>query len=195
MFYDIFTKLCKENGVSPSIAVEEIGLNRSNITYWKNGSTPKLSTMKLLAEYFNVPLDTFTEDDTKPENSDTKKIYEHIKNIAFEQGMSIRQLAFKAGVPLSTFRSGLLGKIDIDLITIQKIANALNVELGNLVGIPTDIAQSFLMRDIVQQSELDEKHACLLSLFDRLSDNGQEIAIERLGELTKIAEYCKPTEE
>ena len=57
MFYEIFVNLCAQNGVSASFVVQQIGLNKSSATYWKNGSIPSTATLKKLADYFGVSTD------------------------------------------------------------------------------------------------------------------------------------------
>ena len=54
MFYDNFIKACTMKGISPSVVAEQIGLNRSSVTGWKNGSIPKDSTIQKLADYFGI---------------------------------------------------------------------------------------------------------------------------------------------
>lgn len=54
LFYDRFIELCKEKGVKPSVVAKEIGLSNAAPTYWKNGSTPKSSTIQAIADYFGV---------------------------------------------------------------------------------------------------------------------------------------------
>ena len=54
MFYDRFTELCKLRGVSRSHVMIDIGLNKSNATFWKRGSVPKGDTLQKLADYFGV---------------------------------------------------------------------------------------------------------------------------------------------
>lgn len=54
MFYDNFIKACTMKGTSPSVVAEQIGLNRSSVTGWKNGSIPKDSTIQKLADYFGI---------------------------------------------------------------------------------------------------------------------------------------------
>lgn len=70
-FYERFIKLCKNNMVAPSKVVADIGLNKSNVTYWKNGSIPKLSTIKKLSAYFDVSMDYFLDINSLP----PRKIY------------------------------------------------------------------------------------------------------------------------
>lgn len=57
MFYDVYTMLCSEKGVSESKAAEANGLNRSAVVKWKNGSIPGGATLQSLAEYFGVSTD------------------------------------------------------------------------------------------------------------------------------------------
>lgn len=57
MFFEIFTKLCKEHTISPSAVVQAIGLNKSNITYWKRGSVPSSKNLQKIADYFHVTTD------------------------------------------------------------------------------------------------------------------------------------------
>ena len=56
MFYDVYSALCKEKGISESKAAEEIGLNRSTVNKWKKGATPKSQILQRIAEYFGVEM-------------------------------------------------------------------------------------------------------------------------------------------
>ena len=59
-FYQTFFQLCESNGIAPSKVAQEIGLNKSSVSYWKKGSIPKMDTLKALAQYFNVTVDYLT---------------------------------------------------------------------------------------------------------------------------------------
>lgn len=55
MFYDEFSRLCKEKGISITRATEEIGLARTIGTKWKKtGATPNGETLAKIAEYFGI---------------------------------------------------------------------------------------------------------------------------------------------
>lgn len=56
MFFDIFSKLCREAGVSVYKACTDVGLNRSAVAKWKTGGTPNGTTAARLADYFGVPV-------------------------------------------------------------------------------------------------------------------------------------------
>lgn len=57
-FYDRFIHLCEQKGVKPSRAAEDCGINRSNVSMWKNnGSTPRGGALQKISEYFGVTTD------------------------------------------------------------------------------------------------------------------------------------------
>ena len=98
MFYQVFEKLCKEKGVSPTKAGEEIGLSRGTISKWKNkGTAPNFETIKAVADYFHVPSSFFFEEkENQTDISDhdlkvalfngsedvTDEMWEEVKNFA-----------------------------------------------------------------------------------------------------------------
>ena len=50
--------MCDEKGVKPSRAASDNGINRSNVTNWKNnGYTPRGEVLQKLADYFGVSTD------------------------------------------------------------------------------------------------------------------------------------------
>lgn len=57
MFYDNFVNLCNSVNKSPSAVVLEIGLQKSTVTRWKNGSMPTDATIRKVAGYFGVSVD------------------------------------------------------------------------------------------------------------------------------------------
>ena len=63
MFFDIFEALCKEKGISPTKASEEIGFSRGSVSYWrkqrKEGkeAKPDPYTAEKIADYFGVSID------------------------------------------------------------------------------------------------------------------------------------------
>jgi len=57
VFFDIFSSLCQEKGISTYKACIEMGLNRSAVAKWKNGGTPNGATISKMADYFGVSTD------------------------------------------------------------------------------------------------------------------------------------------
>lgn len=62
MFFTKVENLCLSKGTPITQMVTNIGLSSSNVTSWKNGSIPRISTIKKIADYFNVPIEYFLED-------------------------------------------------------------------------------------------------------------------------------------
>lgn len=54
IFFETFTALSRKKGLSPSMAAEDAGLNRSVITSWRKGRIPSTKTLDRLANYFGV---------------------------------------------------------------------------------------------------------------------------------------------
>lgn len=61
MVFEKVEALCKEKGVSIYKTEKDIGLSPSSICKWKK-SMPSAKTLKLLAEYFDVPVEYFLDD-------------------------------------------------------------------------------------------------------------------------------------
>lgn len=56
MFYDQLVKVCKASGTSPSATALSVGMSKSNVTQWKRGQSPTLSTVSKLAQKLGVPI-------------------------------------------------------------------------------------------------------------------------------------------
>lgn len=62
MFYDRYLALCKEKGVSPTNAAEQMGIGRATVSRWKNiGTQPVSRHLELMSEYFGVSSDYLLE--------------------------------------------------------------------------------------------------------------------------------------
>lgn len=58
IFYEIFERLCKEKGITPTKAARDVGVAQPVVSQWKKrGSTPKAETVQKLADYFGVSVD------------------------------------------------------------------------------------------------------------------------------------------
>ncbi len=62
MFYDKYVALCERAGKTPRTVAMEMGFGNSAATYWQRGSMPRRTTLKKVAEYFDVPV-AFFEDE------------------------------------------------------------------------------------------------------------------------------------
>lgn len=57
MFYNVYSKLCKEKQISETSAIQSMGLSTGNLKNWKGGRTPNTEVLQKIADYFNVTTD------------------------------------------------------------------------------------------------------------------------------------------
>lgn len=58
--YKKFDSLLKKKGVTAYKVSKETGISTSSLSDWKTGrSSPKVDKLKILAQYFDVPIDYF----------------------------------------------------------------------------------------------------------------------------------------
>lgn len=61
--YEKFRQLLEENHKTASQVARDTGIGENTLSYWKTGrSQPKVDKLLILARYFNVPLETFVDD-------------------------------------------------------------------------------------------------------------------------------------
>lgn len=58
MFWKNFISLCANKGVSPNAVAAELHLSSGSVTAWKGGTVPRETTLKKIAAYFNVSVDS-----------------------------------------------------------------------------------------------------------------------------------------
>lgn len=55
MFYDVYCKLCEENGEKPFSLPLKLGMkSNSAVAQWKNGSISRVAMLEKIADYFGV---------------------------------------------------------------------------------------------------------------------------------------------
>lgn len=68
MYYEKYEELCKLTGKSSYEVAKSTGINSATFTNWKKGKyTPKIETLRTIADFFSVPVTYFTgnEEDEK----------------------------------------------------------------------------------------------------------------------------------
>jgi transcriptional regulator with XRE-family HTH domain len=66
--YNKFVKLLQEKDISSYVVSKETGVSNSTLSDWKNGkSVPKLKALMDIANYFNVSVNYFLDEDTIPQ--------------------------------------------------------------------------------------------------------------------------------
>lgn len=67
MFWDTFQNLCNSHNTTPSAVVKELKIASGSITKWKNGSIPSNKSIALIANHFNVSIDSLLNNGPMPE--------------------------------------------------------------------------------------------------------------------------------
>ena len=85
MFYDNYIRLCNSVNKTPSAVAVEMGISKTSVNRWKNGSYPTDATMLRIANYFGVTVDVLKsgvnlgqKETPTPENGSERK-YEDIE--------------------------------------------------------------------------------------------------------------------
>ena len=67
MFWQNYTSLCNERGISANEAARECGVKSSGtVTGWKNGALPRQNVLKKIADYFNCSVEDLISDKKTP---------------------------------------------------------------------------------------------------------------------------------
>lgn len=80
MFYDRYVELCRKNGMSPTGVARKVGISSRTAADWALGAEPRNSTLKRIADYFNVDVSFFYEDD-EIESKDDKLVENFISEM------------------------------------------------------------------------------------------------------------------
>lgn len=80
MFYDKYQKLCHQIGKSPFAVARDLGISSRTQGNWKSGSEPRYGTLKRIADYFNVDVSYFYEND-EIESKDDKIVENFVEEM------------------------------------------------------------------------------------------------------------------
>ena len=85
MFYDKFIELCELKNEKPTPLLNKLNLSSGNLKRWSQGSNVSFDTIKVIADYFEVTIDYFFDDDSDEpiqvlsEGFSFKMLYEILK--------------------------------------------------------------------------------------------------------------------
>ena len=202
MFYDKFLELCKRNNIKPTPAVKSMGLSAGNITRWKSGGKIKEDTIRIVASYFNVPVEYFFCE--TPLDKVKAPFYEKYFAVCYERGINPRGLAYELGVSPTKYNSWHNGIVP-DNETIEKIADRLCISSDYLLS--SNISHKILSNSeflmllgLIEQYSLTDCEIRQLSKYllfmkservdmkpDECMTNSERLRV-KLAKLRKIAE-------
>ncbi len=133
----------------------------------------------------------------------------NIRNIRKQKNMTLQQLADILRCSQQNISQYESGKRIPKLKTVQKIANALNVNINDLLESPLDdsplykalkntnlsdydIGKDFINVQLSKQvDDWEQIDIELIKIFKQLNEDGKAVAIERVEELTEIPRYTQ----
>lgn len=77
MFYDRLSQLCKEKNTTLTTVLKELGLSTAKGSQWKQGTSPSVRDLNLLAQFFDVSIDYLLGNDQikkRPTPEDVERI-------------------------------------------------------------------------------------------------------------------------
>ena len=94
MFWNSFIAICNDNNTTPTATVKALGISLGSVTKWKNGAQPNSTTLKKIADYFNVSVEYLKGETEQKEKQPTlSELSEKQKRlIKIIEGMSDDQL-------------------------------------------------------------------------------------------------------
>lgn len=83
MFWEVFVKLCANNGEKPTALVTKLGFSKGNVSYWKSGHVPQAVALHKIAEYFGVSVEYLLGKEEKEAKKENPSVEEEFKIALF----------------------------------------------------------------------------------------------------------------
>lgn len=112
-----------------------------------------------------------------------EEIGRYIREERKKKGLTQAIVAQKAGIAVNSLRLYEAGKRFPNVEQLQRIANAIDVDVFSLMDF--DMAAEAMF------DRVNDRAKYLLVAFDQLNDEGQSKALERVEELAEIPKYKK----
>ena len=83
MFYDNYIRLCNSVNKTPSAVAVEMGISKTSVNRWKNGSYPTDATMLRIASFFGVSVEElkggYEQKETPTPDNGSERVYGDIE--------------------------------------------------------------------------------------------------------------------
>lgn len=157
----------------------------TTIKNWLDGkSEPKSSTIEKIATALEIDVTELL--DAEPQNMGNR-----ISKWRSLEGITIEDLSHITGIDQNQLKAAELNEIKLQIEEIEKIAMALSVTVDYLIGrtIKPNLISVPVDRNNISSyvNGINKFSYC----FYNLNEKGQQVAIERIEELTKIPDYQK----
>lgn len=130
MFWDNFIYYCNQKKVKPNNVARAIGMSNAAATDWKNGSIPRDTTLRKIADYFGIPVSSLMSD-THSEMS---------KNISLTAPINEKEsrvlFAYRSQPEMQPAVDKLLGITDGNNVTVYAAAQSADNRKHAITQIP-----------------------------------------------------------
>ena len=157
MFWEKFVDLCNDKNLSPNKVAENLHISSGSVTGWKNGAFPRSTTLKKIANFFEISVDYFLDVDIDEINYARKFAKKKCKN----ENITIQKIEKKLNTNYATFKSWCDGSSSYFNAKFDDVANLLEVSFNELVGrsereLPSEYDSFFAMQKAISQIEESE---------------------------------------
>ena len=125
---------------------------------------------------------------------------ENLETILEEKGLNMHKLAEISGVSYNTIYSLVKRNSNkVSYSVLSKLAYALNLKPHDLLTDEEDTLRAALREynDVLkkEKQKIDRREKAVMTAFRKLNEDGQDVAIDRVKELTEIPRYQKEQKE
>lgn len=142
MFYDNFKRLCISRGKSPSAVGLDIGIQKSTVTRWKQGSQPSPETLQKISAYFGVPTQKLLADNAPaPTRSAIHSRQgsipsKRLKELRLASELSQQAVASELGITQQAYAYYESGKRQPGNEMLLRLSELFDVSVDYLLGLP-----------------------------------------------------------
>ena len=179
---NIFAKklkdLRKEFGITQIELAQKFNIANGTVGNWESGNRqPDYETLQKIAAFFNVSIDYLL--DVSIDSEAISHARQTVKKLAEEQDIPFEEIENKLGEKYATFRcwyNGIGDKFN-EASQLAKIADLYGVSVDFLLGIeePDDKKEK-----PIEYDGLSEGEQMLLSLFNQISKDKQQLVLEMI---------------
>lgn len=208
-FIEKYEIQCGNVDKSPSKVLRELNMSTALYSQWKNsGQTPRDTTLRKLADYFNVPIDYFKEDKVQPDDKLTQQDNDYLRNIPVYESVSAgfgsnasdyvlsytpvfihSDLEAENTIGIRVSGSSMYPKIeDGDTIIVHKQPDVDNKDIAVV-----RVDDSYLVKQILREDNSITLHSFNPEYEDRVFVDEQMNRITIVGVVTSVSRSFKKT--
>lgn len=201
-FIEKYEIQCGNVDKSPSKVLRELNMSTALYSQWKNsGQTPRDTTLRKLADYFNVSVDYFKEDRVQPDDKLTQQDNDYLRNIPVYESVSAgfgvnasdyvlsytpvfihSDLEAENTIGIRVSGSSMYPKIeDGDIIIVLKSFELVNKKIAVI-----NVDDSYFVKQILIEGDTVTLHSLNPEYQDRVFNGDERNKIKPVGLVKKI---------